>query len=217
MKKTLIALTALAMASVAFAATETTSTTYAFTNGIATLGTGLTHEMTWTLTGTVGFGSEKAGDWGTALVATGDDPVAVEFWNGFQVFLNTSGKVLSKFNGASEQDAFTGLNHSSVLTYTLSWDAATKKMALDLSAGARTQHRETVIDNANFTLACLSTNTNSAMASAGTYAWEMSDVTVSVTTEIPDVTPDTPAVPEPTTATLSLLALAGLAARRRRK
>lgn len=31
------------------------------------------------------------------------------------------------------------------------------------------------------------------------------------------VTPDTPAVPEPATATLSLLALAGLAARRRRK
>ncbi len=31
------------------------------------------------------------------------------------------------------------------------------------------------------------------------------------------ITPDTPPVPEPTTATLSLLALAGLAARRRRK
>ncbi len=31
------------------------------------------------------------------------------------------------------------------------------------------------------------------------------------------ITPDTPAVPEPATATLSLLALAGLAARRRRK
>ena len=31
------------------------------------------------------------------------------------------------------------------------------------------------------------------------------------------VTPSTPAVPEPATATLSLLALAGLASRRRRK
>ena len=47
--------------------------------------------------------------------------------------------------------------------------------------------------------------------------YRINEVVHSASYSVLTVTPDTPAVPEPTTATLSLLALAGLAARRRRR
>ena len=48
-------------------------------------------------------------------------------------------------------------------------------------------------------------------------SWEGQYIPVTTVTLSTPITPDSPAVPEPTTATLSLLALVGLAARRRRK
>lgn len=50
-----------------------------------------------------------------------------------------------------------------------------------------------------------------------TNGYRINETVHSVSYSVLTVTPDTPAVPEPTTATLSLLALAGLAARRRRR
>ncbi len=51
----------------------------------------------------------------------------------------------------------------------------------------------------------------------GQYTLSLTDGAVIATAYVAPVNPDTPAIPEPATATLSLLALAGLAARRRRK
>ena len=59
--------------------------------------------------------------------------------------------------------------------------------------------------------------TDIALGGNTTNGYRINETVHSVSYSVLTVTPDTPAVPEPTTATLSLLALAGLAARRRRR
>ncbi len=64
----------------------------------------------------------------------------------------------------------------------------------------------------------LTSNKSSGITLNATPAYMPANMVITATSvTVPKVTPSSPAVPEPTTATLSLLALVGLAARRRRK
>ncbi len=99
---------------------------------------------------------------------------------------------------------------SDTLTYnaTIKWDDTTDQFVMDITAGDVTASSITLGQTVDINQIYISGDGNS-----GSWGWNLSNFSLAVTT------PDVPSgnIPEPATATLSLLALAGLAARRRRK
>ncbi len=96
------------------------------------------------------------------------------------------------------------------ITYTASiaWSDTSNQFELSVSDGTNTHTGIALGDAVDFNQVYISADGHS-----GQWGWTASDLSISVTTA------DAPSenIPEPTTATLSLLALTGLAARRRRK
>ncbi len=101
------------------------------------------------------------------------------------------------------------MNAACTVTYTASiaWNAASSQFELSVSDGTNTHTGIALGSSVDFNQVYISADGHS-----GQWGWTASDLSISVTKADP-----TPSIPEPTTATLSLLALAGLAARRRRK
>ncbi len=99
-------------------------------------------------------------------------------------------------------DNSTGLNVSGNITYTLTMLDGDMTIAATLSNGSTWSTTITGMEDVTF-------NKIGFMNDGSPDTAGVKGITITA--------PETPAVPEPTTATLSLLALAGLAARRRRK
>ncbi len=218
MKKTLITLAALAMASVAQAATVTdTYTLNDFENGILTLNNSLSFDSDWSISfsAVVDYGYAD-GVWGTTILgSSGNSESAGGFriWHDSEYSSNSGQIVLTaNGNGNSKKDVLVDGG-----TYTFQIDYFTSKLWDDGWTYNRIM-RMTVYDTDDNQVGYTSswniadptadiTALTSNMASVG---WTLAgDNKITVTTAAP--------VPEPATATLSLLALAGLAARRRRK
>ncbi len=249
MKKTLITLAALALASVAQAATTytydaddfTTATTTNGSFGKLTLDTTLTKEFDWTITATFTLGDMKNSsynDWGSAIFTTTSDVFDAN--SGLQVYVPVAKKDIVDENGekigeervdpclqtfwysttAHNSSVMTGMAEGDVLTVIYTYDADGKGengglLTVDYQL-VRSGHlyedgiskpdswyQYTVGSNKTLSIdSVTSTIGYGGLTSAN--GWSINSVTVTV-------------IPEPTTATLSLLALAGLAARRRRK
>ncbi len=219
MKKTLITLAALSMVSVASAA-------WTDINGVTSTAT-----------------SSKNIDGGDVYTI---DAFTLSFYIPEDTFTSGSSDILAYVNGADTNTSKTNRQITFTLTenngtYTLRAGRSALTMSVPTSSQWQTVYAEFtgLTSGTTYTLTTTSGNTSTPTLKAG-------DTTINATTghtnyenqvvfklnggdcnvaqfndafAVPTVTPDTPteSVPEPTTATLSLLALAGLAARRRRK
>ncbi len=155
--------------------------------------------------------------WGTQKNNNGDDPglsanaVYLTASSNGALTLNVGDGKLSSILGntgtldntitftSARGTTFTGVTIEKGVTYTLTVVGANQSMTPTLTW-----------DGGTATAAAYNGNMN------GNTATMNYGVNPGITIEVPP-TPETPAIPEPATATLSLLALAGLAARRRRK
>ncbi len=237
MKKTLITLAALAMVSVACAATYTDTYTATDFNTdasnddgswkVLTLTNTLDNSCDWILTATITIGTDSYNTWGTPALATGDNVFSK---SGLQVYLSNKdyqGTVehplkTGWFSGEHDDVTMSGTHAGDVLTLTYSFDKdggdnGTGLLHIDytLQRNGTTYTDDnsswyTNTDVANMNALNIS-KVSTTIGTADLEGWTLDSLTVTRTLA------DTPAVPEPTTATLSLLALAGLAARRRRK
>ncbi len=181
MKKTIIALAALALASVASAAD------YTFT--VPTGGNFYAGDYTFEF---MIFDEADVSTSGTTLAAYYGGSKGDTYGQNWYTLTNTDGNItltVGRGNGSTYQDnkTFTGLETGVV--YTVSNVGADQSQTVTLTGG----------------------DINSTVNYAGNMNGGDADTTMTVTFN------QTFAVPEPATATLSLLALAGLAARRRRK
>ncbi len=233
MKKTLITLAALA-ASVASAATYTDtyaaadfSTDASNNDGswkVLNLTNALDNTCDWTLTAVITIGTDSYNGWGTPALATG----ANVFSNsGLQVYFSNAevDGVMEHplktgwFGGEHSDDTLRGTHDGDVLTLTYSFNKEAGQLHIDytLQRGGYTYQDDgsswyTNTDSGNMNNLSI-TQLSTTIGTAALEGWTLNSLTVARTV----ADPVTPAVPEPTTATLSLLALAGLAARRRRK
>ena len=103
----------------------------------------------------------------------------------------------------------TNWKNGGTYTCTMVYDSAKAVLAIDWGTQSKT------FSNVDFSSKVISMFTTDLTNPSLGSGWGISGGTF--TGEVIAPNPDAPVVPEPTTATLSLLALAGLAARRRRK
>ncbi len=227
MKKTLITLAALAVASVAQAAITTNSyTADDFSNGVLTLDTTLDYTTNWTLQATITIGEGSYNEWGSPALATGGDAMS---GSGLQVYLVAGDEKALRtvwFGNSHDSSVMTGTHAGDILTLTYTYIKETDQLNV---AYTLVRDGATYNDNVNndgwykatgsvvkpASISSLSTVINDNMT-----GWSIDSITTIYGIE-DAITPSQPdagqAIPEPATATLSLLALAGLAARRRRK
>ncbi len=220
MKKTLIALACLSSCALAGTYTYTAdsfSSTGAGNNASSlTLTETLTCDGTvnWTISGTFTVGSTASNTYGVALLASTTNPFADTYSGGFQFYLangteqtTNKDKFQVKLNNTNKNTY--ALTQSSItsgdtVSYTLAYAADTSTLTVtleftDTEGNTSTQTASTTMAS-NASISALSTS------AAGLEGWTFGDITVTVTS----------AVPEPATATLGLLALGALALRRRR-
>ncbi len=225
MKKTLITLAALA-ASVASAVDEyplthdyTTAdfvTNYErqYAYGTLTLPYTLDFTKDFEISATVTIGEGSVNEWGSPLFTTFANPYGKDTSNGgFRVWMNTNNEIYTSINGDvndSQQQGWgiteNGWKSSNlgivqagdVLTLTYTYTAETNFAEVVLGIGDKTDTRSATITSPG------------SITALGTGAGFHNATAWSIETTVKHV-------PEPATATLSLLALAGLAARRRRK
>ncbi len=246
MKKTLITLAALAMASVASAAITTNSYTAADfgtdksnSNGswkVLTLDTTLDYATNWTLSATFTIGSANYNGWGTPAFATGND---IFSGSGLQIYLAnnkypddyadsslagepTGEKALRSkwFNSEHNSGVMTGTKSGDILTLTYSYDKASDQLTIGYSLDrAGTIYHDNLSNDTWYkaTGSVVKPAEISELSTGilGLDGWSIGSITT--TYGVADPATGGGAIPEPATATLSLLALAGLAARRRRK
>ncbi|MBR5895071.1 MAG: PEP-CTERM sorting domain-containing protein [Akkermansia sp.] len=241
MKKTIIALMALAGAATAADLSLTTGILYTPAGGEATLISGYTNpsnnnigyssnywpgsrnlsslDFTITLSGL--YGASEINDTDTITLSSLKIKVTGSGWcqdEGRQITLTTGDYSYT----AELEDIFTGPGGNSgnvegYLTLSPKGWTLSKDSILNVSI---TPAEGKTTDNFSVASADIYGQNNASVAWSGVTNVDMTDnwgneaplIQLNVTT-----TSSTPAVPEPTTATLSLLALAGLAARRRRK
>ncbi len=233
MKKTLITLAALAMASVVSAATEADWTlsagptagtvTYSTTlDGIFDIALGdaaITNGESFTLTVTTTL-NQHGNNYGTGIIGTHDVYDGNGGANNLRVYLGNpsqQNKVIFNMNNWSYEKTPTDgnlVNPSEMpLTFgfTLTYDGKSLTYA-------PTADSDVIWDSATdsnivttFNFASLTNSTTNAEVPGHAAVFAGQNTTISITKA------GTLPVPEPATATLSLLALAGLAARRRRK
>ncbi len=220
MKKTLITLAALAMASVASADVTdvyTSEQLEAFnTNGTLTLTNAITFDYDWTLSATVdlkGSYTSQANFWGGAALSTGNNAgssnVLFRLWqpDGSHSWRET----VYNLNGGSDSTFGTNpsIRFSGETDISLSYDASEQLFTVTIAGQYQTSNAEDAeLTPYTGTLTATIPNTYAAITTLSTSTNDSNSVTALSYTS---------AVPEPATATLSLLALAGLAARRRRK
>ncbi len=221
MKKTLIALACLSSCALAGTYTYTAdsfSSTGAGNNASSlTLTETLTCDGTvnWTISGTFTVGSTASNQYGVALLASTTNPFADTYSGGFQFYLangteqtTNKDKFQVKLNNTNKNTyAITqsDITSGDTVSYTLAYAADTSTLTVtleftDAETSAVTTRSAATTMSSDASISALSTS------AAGLEGWTFGDITVTVTS----------AVPEPATATLGLLALGALALRRRR-
>ncbi len=240
MKKTLITLAALAMASVA-SATELTDMTYFDLSETAsarfaqdgTASYSFTMVLDWAaITDGSTIGTTESTR--TNVLNSGLNNTGSPWWlNGIKAYYDQTRQTLNlnihvdntaKFDGVTGSEGATVSNGTLVLTMAGYNYGDFGKLGLTYTFDAATDTATIYALNTNGGVDSISVVTNSAWSQNATddiaanvsgveHLWGMTGVIAP--TDVAGIS--TKAVPEPTTATLSLLALAGLAARRRRK
>ncbi len=159
---------------------------------------------------------ESTNQWGTGLLASGTDPLAVYYIDGFQIYITNSGKISLKVNHHAGQgstcesgvifDTTQPTDYSITLTYYA--DPQPEQQNFELLVASNNEQVYTWSGNiSSFSdKAVVNSLSSSITADQIAAGWAVKSVSLNTLAS----------VPEPATATLSLLALAGLAARRKR-
>lgn len=207
MKLSLITLAAVAVfcvTNIAFASTTSYDLNLSDSEKALNITPSVTIDDDWTLDLTVSL-TKSYNEWGTALLATGDNAYAVNYTGGFQLYLSqNSGELRIKTTDTDPVAALTigTLDFSTPINIqmNLSYHAEDKVLTLN-SATIGTVSTTTPLTyhvSSGISFSQLITGINGASTLTG------------------ELTVGTQSIPEPTTTTLSLLALASLALRHRR-
>ena len=168
----------------------------------------------WVMDLTLTINSAKAGNqWGTHfLVSTNNGDAGKDqmlFW------VSTDGKTHMRYNSATDsiqtENSQVFLSTPGTYSFHVAYDATAKNLNTTIySVNSETQKLTSLLNtvNKNVDMSCLN-NTDTFYSKVG-----IGNATTANGWTLPQLTIKT--VPEPATATLSLLALVGLAARRRR-
>lgn len=234
MKKTLLSAALLALAGVAAAGDtwETKTLSFSFSEAatdannpsVIDLGTSIDLSKAWSLTFEAYTNYNNSSNyWGSTLLASGQNAIADGYSGGFQVYHTSGGEGVTnpkginmKLNSGNTTQVPAGdLNLPGLIKVQLAYDGSGTLTYTLTTTGQNTTEGDspqTVTGSVSTTyaesalLTHLSTNITSEML--GDKGWTLPSGTITYTALV---------VPEPATATLSLLALVGLCARRRRK
>lgn len=201
---TLAAVVVFCVANVAFASTTSYDFNLSDSEKTLNITPSVTIDDNWTLDLTVSL-TQSYNEWGTALLATGDNAYADNYTGGFQLYLaQNSGELRIKTTNTDPVAALTigTLDFSTPINIqmNLSYHAEDKVLTLN-SATIGTVSTTTPLTYdvpSGISFSQLITGINGASTLTG------------------KLTVGTQSIPEPTTTTLSLLALASLALRHRR-
>ncbi len=183
-----------------------------FTNGVLDLGYSLDYSADWTITAEIKIGSVNYNEWGTPAFTTGSDAFS---GSGLQVYLVAGDEKALRtvwFGNSHDSKVMTGTRAGDVLTVTYNYDADATESLLTVGY-ALVRDGYTYTDNVNndgwykATVSAVNPSEISALSTTinGLEGWSINSI--SVTHSV---------VPEPATASLSLLGLAALMMRRRR-
>ena len=194
-----------------------------FVNGTATLTEDFAQTATaWSIETTFTYKTDSAmNGWGTTILSTASNLTQEGYEGGFQVWAGKDGGSLivkgCGFESPNGSGGYSGTTLSSSLTadstYTVVLDVVYNKTnanyttSLTLKGSNGVQIGNKVTKTYAFTASDVVTNLYTACGQGNATTWSAPSVTLKTSGVL---------VPEPATATLSLLALAGLAARRRR-
>lgn len=220
MKKTILSLFILAGVASAtpltFDSTDWTKSGSYYTLNLGTEALDFTQEN-WTLSITLTLDTKSSTNtWGSSVITTGTNPFPDGvFSDGLQFYVQDKGnggdrkvgQVNVKGSGLTS-DAGTAMDMSTLLT------SGTYTFTVERT-GDSTVYSVTDSNGAVCGSKTVDASWNNVMPTS--FVTSINDTQLSNGWTLPSVTFTTPVVPEPATATLSLLALCGLAARRRRK
>lgn len=190
--------------------------------GIATLSEIFAQTATeWSIETTFTYKSDTAmNTWGTTILSTAESLTEASYKGGFQLWVGTAGNLMAKgcgFETYGDKGAVYGTPLGSTLTkdssYTVVLDVVynetaknyTTSLTLKGSDGVQIGNKAT--STYTFQESDVISHLYTACGQGSATTWSAPKVTLKTSGAL---------VPEPATATLSLLALAGLAARRRR-
>ena len=211
MKKPLITL--LALASIAGAAQTTIDFSFSSSSEVITFDS-IALAQDWTLTLNLTTNVTSAfNEWGTSILSTGDINNAYQT---LQVYAGSAGnKIVVKANNNNdnyiiEQDNWDAWKETSAKTFVLDYDIDTYTLTFNVTGADGTaiasnswsgvKFEDKVLTQFTTNISAGQVQNNGWTLPSGSFTYGKAD-----------------SIPEPTTATLSLLALCGLAARRRRK
>ncbi len=173
----------------------------------------------WDIKCSVTVGEGQYNQYGTAVLASGVDPLASVYLDGFQVFLNTSEEILTKFyepkDDAGWSSTIKNTKPGDVLVFDLNYRTDTAQLIMDITRerDGATDRRTAAIGSQHSPIAALSTCIGRGGAQYGFIAAQTTDNTVWA---INSLSVTAASVPEPSTCGLSLLGLSALLLRRRR-
>ncbi len=218
MKKTTLICAATLSSVCAYAADiVTTIEPTAFVNGTATLSENFAQTATeWSIETTFTYKTDtKMGYWGTTILSTASNLTQDSYKGGLQVYASKDGNLVVK--GCGFDNGTSGTALGSTLTadsgYTVVLDVVyndTEKnytTSLTLKGSDGVKIGNTATSTYTFQESNVISHLYTACGQGAATSWSAPSVTLKTSGVL---------VPEPATATLSLLALAGLAARRRR-
>lgn len=153
--------------------------------------------------------------WGENILHVGKDSTGIAYGLSNGYISMTTGTATDNHFSAAKTDLRLTANSWNTITYTLSNNKWTATLGTTTSVAKElgTITWDTSADQVNkYSIGVKAPGYNSGATGLNDSGCKIANMTIAYT-----AAPSTPVVPEPTTATLSLLALAGLAARRRRK
>ena len=221
MKKTTLICAATLSSVCAYAADiVTTIEPTAFVDGTATLSENFAQTATeWSIETTFTYKSDsKMNDWGTTILSTASGLTENSYGGGFQVWAGKDGNLVVKGCGfdngtygttlATTASPLTaGSNYTVVLDVVYNDTEKNYTTSLTLKGSDGVKIGNTATSTYTFQESNVISHLYTACGQGEATSWSAPSVTLKTSGVL---------VPEPATATLSLLALAGLAARRRR-
>ncbi len=179
----------------------------------------LNFDEDWDIKCSITVGEGQYNQYGTAVLASGTNPLASVYLDGFQVFLNPSEEILTKFYEPKDDSGWSSTIKNTkagdTLVFDLNYRTDSARLIMDITRvrDGATDRRTASIGNQHSPIAALSTCIGKGGAQTGFIETQSVDNTAWV---INSLSVTAASVPEPSTMGLSLMGLSALLLRRRR-